>query len=60
MTKIETTTFEYEQCGECYYADHHPTRKYPKRHRCFRTGRVIPSIWGAMPDWCPLEDKELK
>uniref|UniRef100_A0A6M3LUW8 Uncharacterized protein n=1 Tax=viral metagenome TaxID=1070528 RepID=A0A6M3LUW8_9ZZZZ len=25
---------------------------------CLRTGKKIPDLWGEIPKWCPLEDKD--
>lgn len=55
--KIETTTCEIEHCGMCSNADFAPTEKNKHRHKCYKTGRVIPDLWGKIPDWCPLEEK---
>ena len=60
MTKIETTTDEIGHCGECSNADYSLTVKNPLRHKCHKTKRVIPDIWGEIPSWCPLETKEEK
>ena len=46
--KIETIISEYEHCGECWHAG----------DICDLTGKKIPDMWGKIPAWCPLEDKE--
>lgn len=48
MTKIETITEEYNHCGECWHAG----------DVCNLTDRKIPDMWGKIPSWCPLPDKE--
>ena len=58
--KVETITYEYEHCGVCSNAYGDPTPKKSYRCKCLKTGRVIPDIWGDIPDWCPLPDKEDK
>tara|TARA_Y100000310_G_C20358316_1_gene657748 strand:- start:393 stop:566 length:174 start_codon:yes stop_codon:yes gene_type:complete len=57
MTKIETITFEYEECGMCLNTDFAPTRKNKHRHKCLKAGKVIPKLWDEIPKWCPLEEK---
>ena len=58
MTKLETLTFEYERCGECPNADYQPTKRYTAK--CWKNGRVIPNLWGKIPKWCPLPNKEVE
>lgn len=56
--KVETLTFEYEHCGECPNVfDWCDTGK--KGYRCNRGKRIriIPDLWGKIPDWCPLPNK---
>ena len=53
--KVETITFEYEHCGECTNADY---RGDGKKYKCLLKKRLIPDLWGEIPDWCPLPDKE--
>ena len=60
MTKLETLTFEYERCGECPNADYQPTERCTNRHKCWKNGRVIPNLWGKIPKWCPLPNKEVE
>ena len=55
--KIETIPFEVESCGECSGALYSPTEKNQYRQKCSRTKRVIPDLWGEIPSWCPLPDK---
>uniref|UniRef100_A0A6M3IIC8 Uncharacterized protein n=1 Tax=viral metagenome TaxID=1070528 RepID=A0A6M3IIC8_9ZZZZ len=52
--KVETLTFEYDHCGECPYIS---SPKYMK-WKCLKKRRIVPEIWGKIPDWCPLPDKE--
>ena len=55
MTKIETITYEYEHCGGCpssYWLD-------TGKEKCAKRRRIIPDLWGDIPDWCPLETKEV-
>ena len=54
MTKKETITFQYEHCEEC------SNRSGPKymKWTCSKTRRIIPDLWGDIPDWCPLEEVE--
>lgn len=59
MVKVETITVEYKECGMCSNADYSPTPTNNSRHKCFKTKRVIPDIWGEIPAWCPLQDKEV-
>ncbi len=55
MTKIETLVFEYKHCGECPAA----LVGFDKEiNACDRGQRIIPALWGDIPDWCPLETKE--
>ena len=61
MTKLDTYTEEYEHCGECAYAgDYFDTGKKGFRCENVKRKRVIPDLWGDIPDWCPLPDKEEK
>ena len=60
MTKIETILIEVDSCGVCSNSDHEPTHKDRFRFKCHKTRRVIPNIWGEIPDFCPLPDKEGK
>ena len=55
MTKIDTITVEYEHCGECPHTSDWLRSKGPK---CSKADRIIPDLWGDIPDWCPLETKE--
>ncbi len=57
MTKIETIIFEYEHCGECPCAlvEFETGEGECDRGEC---RRIIPDLWGDIPDWCPLETKE--
>ncbi len=57
MTKIETITYEYEHCGECPWV---LARFDSDKHWCEKEERIIPDLWGDIPDWCPLETKEVK
>jgi len=61
MTRLETITFEYDECGEC------PNPLNPKETgrsgwTCAKAPkRIIHSLWGeGIPDWCPLPKKEGK
>ena len=57
MTKIETIIVEYEHCGECIYVlDWFDTGK--AGHRCEKRKRIIKELWGDIPTWCPLTNKE--
>ncbi len=55
MTKTETITFEYEHCGGCPNV----LDIRPGKWKCMLGRReIIHDIWGKIPDWCPLPDKE--
>ena len=61
--KIETIEFEYEHCGECSNCDvvfgkRGKTGNFPSSWKCELTGKKIPGLWGDIPEWCPLPDKE--
>ena len=62
MTRKETITFDYEHCGECSDIEMiFPAKKLLEYGCCKAKGkRIIPDIWGDIPDWCPLPDKEVK
>lgn len=53
MTKKETITFEINHCGECSNAE--PARK--DRWKCLKKRKLIPDLWGDIPEWCPLSEK---
>ena len=53
MTKKETIEFYYRSCGECSNADMKNGMGY-----CVKKKRRIPDLWGEIPKWCPLEDKD--
>lgn len=55
MTKIETITNEIEHCGECCSCDGEMNK-----FKCVSRGRIIPDLWGKIPKWCLLPDKEEK
>jgi len=55
MTKVEVVEFEYECCGECPNAE----RASKGRHKCLLKRKIIPDINGDIPEWCPLEEKEV-
>jgi len=56
MTKILTETFEINDCGECPYVT--PNNLNEKWY-CEKKGmKKIPRLWGAIPKWCPLPNKE--
>ena len=54
--KIETMTQEVEHCGACGNCFVKAIGK--KGWRCGERGRVIPELWGEIPSWCLLPDKE--
>ena len=59
--KQETLTFYYESCGECPNAlSWYDTGKCEPRCDHGKRRRIIKDLWGKIPDWCPLEDKEEK
>ena len=60
MTKIEIILTEVDCCGECSNARYSPTKNKPLRQECHKTKRVIPDLWGEIPSWCLLPDKEEK
>ena len=51
--KKETIVYEYKACGECSNADMKNGMGY-----CVKAKRRIPYLWGEIPKWCPLEDKD--
>ena len=53
MTKIEAVIFEYYNCGECS-----DVNACGARWKCSKKNKFIPDLWGDIPSWCPLEDKE--
>ncbi len=55
--KVEKITLEYRHCGECpHLRDWFDTGK--AGYRCSKKRRIIPDLWGDIPDWCPLETKK--
>ena len=58
MTKIETATTEIEHCGECPDCFVKATGK--KGWRCGKGGRIVRDLWGEIPSWCLLPNKESK
>ncbi len=54
--KVETLTFEYDHCGVCSNVSGPKYMKYV----CKKTRRVIPDLYGEIPEWCPLPDKEVE
>ena len=50
MEKQETLTFYYTHCGEC------PNAEAEDDSKCRLMRMEIPSIWGEIPAWCPLEN----
>ena len=50
--KQEIWTDYYEHCGECPHVE-----EAKKGWKCFRKRKVV-DLWGEIPSWCPLEDKE--
>ena len=59
MTKIETITTEIEHCAECpNVLSWYDTGK--KEPRCGKRKRIVCDLWGEIPTWCPLPDKEGK
>ena len=57
--KIETITHEYYHCGECSNSSRwfNPSKE---GYKCCKANKIIPDLWGDIPDWCPLETKEVK
>ena len=58
MTKIDTVILEYEHCVECAYEEKWALNTDKSRCHRGKRSRTIPDIWGDIPDWCPLEEKE--
>ena len=59
MRKVETMTFEYKNCWECSNVLGYGLRKEePGSGKCGKTKKKISDIWGEIPEWCPLPDKE--
>ena len=61
--KLDTITFEYAHCGECQYVDctwvSSKSKMYcTKLNPVRRLNRKV--LWGKIPDWCILPDKEEK
>ncbi len=64
MTKIETVTdtFEYEHCAECPHcrdfggSDDYWCTCWDDKTLTLKD--KLTDIWGAIPDFCPLPDKE--
>ena len=54
--KLLTSTTEIEHCGKCAECGPPIYMKW----KCLKTRRVIPDIWGEIPEFCPLPDKEGK
>uniref|UniRef100_A0A6H1ZEL4 Uncharacterized protein n=1 Tax=viral metagenome TaxID=1070528 RepID=A0A6H1ZEL4_9ZZZZ len=59
--KQQTLTFYYEHCGECPnvldYFDHNKKDFRCELSKRGRGNRIIPTLWGEIPGWCPLENK---
>ncbi len=57
MTKIDSVIVEYEYCGECPYVE----GEFGTGYRCGKGKgkRILEKMWGDIPDWCPLETKEV-
>ncbi len=58
MTKLETITVEIGHCGECSNACLVYGKSY--KYKCELVSKVIEDIWGKIPKFCPLPDKEEK
>lgn len=54
MVKLYTHTQEIEHCGECANIGGPIYMKW----KCLIMRRVIKDIWGEIPSWCPLKEKE--
>jgi len=54
MTRIEVIQFEYENCGECPNVEKANRGKW----KCLLKRKIVPDLWGKIPDWCPLEVKK--
>ena len=57
MSKVETVTMEYEHCGECPNGDW-----IGNSYLCCKIEEgepIIKDLWGEIPKWCPLPDKEV-
>ena len=59
MIKLDTHIYEYAHCGECPNTSHWYNSS-KKERKCIKTERIIPDLWRDIPDWCPLETKEVK
>ncbi len=59
MNKVGTVIVEYEHCGKCLAALWSFNPNKSDQSECDRTDRKIPNLWGDIPDWCPLETKEV-
>lgn len=58
MTKLFTHTEEIEHCGECCDCGFDGSWVSAGRDYCIaKKGKTIPDIWGKIPKWCPLEEK---
>lgn len=55
--KILNEPIEIEHCGECPYTE---VRDKPKKviWYCLKLLKDIPDLWGEIPEWCPLPNKE--
>ena len=58
MTKIEIITFEYERCADCPNVDGMVIPHKGGWYCMLSENREVPDMWGDIPSWCPLPDKE--
>ena len=52
--KQQTLTFYYENCGECPNVE----MATKERWKCLLKRKIVPDLWGEIPSWCLLKDKE--
>ena len=57
MIKVETSTYEIICCGGCPYCRDYQGKR---GNRCVKGRRykLVPDIWGEIPEWCLLETKK--
>ncbi len=57
--KLLTSTTEIKHCGECLnILDWFDTGKSGHRCEAGKRRRIVLAIWGKIPEFCPLPDKE--
>ena len=58
MVKIFTHTQEIEHCWECTWIVFAVGRESSEWKCENAKDKIIKDLWGEIPSWCPLENKE--